>query len=518
MDINFAETKAIADTLPIGLYAKRRIPVSMSDSEKTSYYNPISDEIVISYPIIKQGLKKAVADPSFKETAVRSMEYHEVSHAILTPNSLPMPDHINVFEDERIETILGNYYMDVDFKKQVLLVNGYMSKDEIKAPSSPFEYYYQIVRFGIGDKALVDEATEIIKRYSHMTRTNNRYAWDYKCDVDAFYKKVTREYPPKGESGSSGSSGDGDSEGKNDKNGKGNGSGSGSAIYDRMGNGETKDGKSGKPSKGSSMSGSSASGEDGEAEGAMDGTPLDKRDCPLSAEEIDKIFEDFFQHNPYIDTTLTQRMEMIISNFSKRNNSGASMNAYSGQFNVRHVGRRDDFKFWDKPTTVNGANKFGSLHLNLFIDESGSFCWSEEPMNKLLRALTEVEAKNPNFTLDVVFCGMGERIVKDKRGRIFKAHGGNRLDKKVYDIYRKLQKPNTFNYNIACFDGDACSDGGYNDHGFGAFDHNNCVIISDDDNQRYISQDVKTAKVIYTQNYAEELIDNVIAVLTKAFR
>ena len=512
MDINFAETKAIADTLPIGLYAKRRIPVSMSDKESTSYYNPISDEIVISYPIIKQGLEKAVEDTSFKETAVRSMEYHEVSHAILTPNNLPMPDHINVFEDERIETILGDYYMDVDFKKQVLLVNGYTSKSEIKAPSSPFEYFYQIVRFGIGDKALVDEATRIIKKYSHITRNNNSYMWDYKCDVDEFYKKVCGEYPKyKSESGSSGDSGSGKDE-----------SGSSSAIYDRMGNGEAKDGKkSGKQSKESGMSGASGkSGEKGEneANSASKDASLDKRDCPLTKEEIDNIFEDFFHHNPYIDNALTQRMEMIINNFSKRNNSGSSMNAYSGQFNARHVGRRDDYKFWDKPTTVNGANKFGSLHLNLFIDESGSFCWSQEPMNKLLHALTEVEAKNPNFTLDVVFCGMGERIVKDKRGRVFRASGGNKLDKHIYEIYRKLQKPNTFNYNIACFDGDACSDGGRGDHGFGAFDHNNCVIISDDDNERYISQDVKSAKVIYTTDYAEELIDNVVTALSKAFR
>ena len=513
MDINFAETKAIADTLPIGLYAKRRIPVSMSDKEDTSYYNPVSDEIVISYPIIKCGLEKAVADPSFKETAVRSMEYHEVSHAILTPNNLPMPDHLNVFEDERIETILGDYYMDVDFKKQVLLINGYTSKSEIKAPTSPFEYFYQIVRFGIGDKALVDEATDIIKRYSHMTRSNNSYSWEYKCVVDDFYKKVCGEYPKyKAESGSSG---DGDS--------SKDGSGSSSAIYDRMGNGAAKDGKaSGKPSKESGMNGS-ASGKpnekgENEANSASDDSALDKRDCPLSKEEINNIFEDFFNNNPYIDNSLTQRMEMIINNFSKRNNSGSSMNAYSGQFNARHVGRRDDYKFWDKPTTVNGANKFGSLHLNLFIDESGSFGWSQEPMNKLLHTLTEVEAKNPNFTLDVVFCGMGERIVKDKRGRIFCASGGNKLDKQIYEIYRKLQKPNTFNYNIACFDGDACSDGGRGDHGFGAFDHNNCVIISDDDNERYISQDVKSAKVIYTTDYAEKLIDNVVEVLSKAFR
>lgn len=502
MNINFAETKAIADTLPIGLYAKRRIPVSMSDSEETSYYNPMSDEIVISYPIIKKGLEKATGDNSYKETAVRSMQYHELSHAILTPNCLPMPDHLNVFEDERIETILGDYFLDVDFKKQVLLINGYTSKSEINTPSTPFEYYYQIVRFGIGEKALVDEATQIIKEYAHMTRSNNRRAYDYKYRVDDFYKKVCSEFPKSKRE-------------ENGGDGKGEGSG-GSAMIDRI-KGDKKDSKD-KSDKAITASTEKPDSNKESAGTPADGTPLEKRSSPLTEEEINNIFEDFFNGNKFIDTALTQRMEMIINNFSKRNNSGSSMNAYSGHFNPRHVGHREDYKFWDKPTTVNGANKFGSLHLNLFIDESGSFYYSQEPMNKLLKALTDIEKKNTNFSLDVVFCGMGERIVKTPRERIFRASGGNRLDKKVYDIYRSLQKPNTFNYNIACFDGDACSDGGRGDHGFGAFDHNNCVIISDRDNERYINQDVKSAKVIYTKDYAKELIDNVVDALSKAFR
>ena len=132
--------------------------------------------------------------------------------------------------------------------------------------------------------------------------------------------------------------------------------------------------------------------------------------------------------------------------------------------------------------------------------------------------MTDIERKNPNFTLDVVFCGISERLVQDKRHRIFKADGGNRLDKKTYELYRKLQKPNTYNYTIACFDGDACSDGGRSDHGFGAFDHNNCVIISDYDNERYIRNDVHSARVIYTRDYTNELIKNVVDALEKAFR
>src|SRR5574344_118919 len=119
MNVPIAMIKSIAEGLPIGLYAKRRIPVAIDEEEPTSYYNPVSDEIVISSKIIQEGLKHVHKKKDI-EPAVRSMLYHEVSHSILTPNRMKMTDWMNIFEDERIETILGDYFLDVDFKKQVL--------------------------------------------------------------------------------------------------------------------------------------------------------------------------------------------------------------------------------------------------------------------------------------------------------------------------------------------------------------------------------------------------------------
>ena len=55
MNVPVAMIKSIAEGLPIGLYAKRRIPVAIDEEEPTSYYNPVSDEIVISSKIIQEG-------------------------------------------------------------------------------------------------------------------------------------------------------------------------------------------------------------------------------------------------------------------------------------------------------------------------------------------------------------------------------------------------------------------------------------------------------------------------------
>lgn len=489
MDVPVATIKSIAESLPIGLYAKRRIPVAIDEEEPTSYYNPVSDEIVISSSIIQEGLKH-VHKKSELETAIRSMLYHEVSHAILTPNKLKMTDWLNIFEDERIETILSDYFLDTDFKKQILNINGFKSLDEVPNPApSAMSTFYSVVRFGIGEKRFVDRVDEIIKKYAKLTSSSDLWSTYYYVDeVKNLYREITGEEPPEERMMTVIP-----------------------APFDEM-DGDMEEGEG----EGSPMP---TGGEDDEEKDgdAKEGKPFHGRTNPLNEKEIDKIIKNTFITNKYIDTKLTDELSMILENFSKKNNSGSALAGYSGTFNARAV-VREDYKYFERKASVNGSNKFGTFHLNLFIDESGSFYRSETTMNTLLRSLTDIERKNPNFTLDVVFCGISERVVKDKRHRIFKAEGGNRLDKKTYDIYRKLQKPNTYNYNIACFDGDACSDGGISDHGFGAFDHNNCVIISDRDNERYISRDVHSARVIYTRNYTDELIKNVTDALEKAFR
>ena len=488
MNVPIAMIKSIAEGLPIGLYAKRRIPIAIDEEEPTSYYNPVSDEIVISSKIIQEGLKHVHKKKDI-EPAVRSMVYHEVSHAILTPNKMKMTDWMNIFEDERIETILGDYFLDVDFKKQVLHINGFKSLDEVPNPApTAMAKFYSVVRFGIGEKKFVDEVDRIIKDYAKFNSSTDLWqTYRYIDEVKALYRAITGEEPPTEiiitASVPFDTKGEEDAEGEN-------------TVAPSDADEETEEGKSGDD---------------------LEGKPCHGRTNPLKEKEIEKLIKSTFITNKYVDTKLTNELSMILENFSKKNNSGSALAGYSGTFNTRAV-VREDYKYFERKASINGSNKFGTFHLNLFIDESGSFYRSETAMNTLLRSLTDIERKNPNFTLDVVFCGISERLVQDKRHRIFKADGGNRLDKKTYELYRKLQKPNTYNYTIACFDGDACSDGGRGDHGFGAFDHNNCVIISDYDNERYIRNDVHSARVIYTRDYTNELIKNVVDALEKAFR
>ena len=488
MNVPVAMIKSIAEGLPIGLYAKRRIPVAIDEEEPTSYYNPVSDEIVISSKIIQEGLKHVHKKKDI-EPAVRSMLYHEVSHSILTPNRMKMTDWMNIFEDERIETILGDYFLDVDFKKQVLHINGFKSLDEVPNPApTAMAKFYSVVRFGIGEKRFVDEVDRIIKDYAKFN--SSTYLWQtysYIDEVKALYRAITGEEPPTENIITA------------------------SVPFDADGEEDIEGENTATPSDVDEETEEEKSGDD------IEGKPCHGRKNPLKEKEIEKLIKSTFITNKYVDTKLTDELSMILENFSKKNNSGSALAGYSGTFNTRAV-VREDYKYFERKASINGSNKFGTFHLNLFIDESGSFYRSETAMNTLLRSLTDIERKNPNFTLDVVFCGISERLVQDKRHRIFKADGGNRLDKKTYELYRKLQKPNTYNYTIACFDGDACSDGGRSDHGFGAFDHNNCVIISDYDNERYIRNDVHSARVIYTRDYTNELIKNVVDALEKAFR
>lgn len=488
MNVPVAMIKTIAESLPIGLYAKRRIPVAIDEKEPTSYYNPVSDEIVISSKIIQEGLKHVHKKKDI-EPAVRSMLYHEVSHSILTPNRMKMTDWMNIFEDERIETILGDYFLDVDFKKQILHINGFKSLDEVPNPApTAMAKFYSVVRFGIGEKKFVDEVDRIIKDYSKFNSSTDLWqTYHYIDEVKNLYRAITGEEPPIENIITA------------------------SVPFDTEGEEDTEEENTIAPSDTDEEAEEEKSGDEAK------GKPCHGRKNPLKEKEIEKLIKSTFITNRYVDTKLTDELSMILENFSKKNNSGSALAGYSGTFNARAV-VREDYKYFERKASINGSNKFGTFHLNLFIDESGSFYRSEATMNTLLRSLTDIERKNPNFTLDVVFCGVGERLVRDKRHRIFKAEGGNRLDKETYELYRKLQKPNTYNYTIACFDGDACSDGGRNDHGFGAFDHNNCVIISDYDNERYIRNDVHSARVIYTRNYTNELIKNVIDALEKAFR
>jgi len=533
MEISFAEIKEIAETLPIGYYAKRKIAVCFDNEAETSRYNPLEDKITFAYKNIVDALSSA--NEIDKEVAIRSVLYHEVSHAVLTP-LIEMEKWLNIFEDERIETLLKGYYMNTDFNGLLNAISPYNGEPI----TSPEQAFFVLCRHRIGRKPLVRAVEKIIKNYAFISAKNNYIDWAvryYHNDVEKLWKKVLEDFS-KNPSDYASQNFEDDKDCKDfDKNGI-------SPIQTFSDeNGVTKEDKenidASKSTKGEekiseNVNGEKANlpqngenGENGEnnesgenGEDNVNNEHQDNKNAKDGEEEEngesgknglgDRIFSNAF--GGFIDNSLTERLMNIISIFNKKNSSGNGTTGHSGILNPRYCGN-EDYRFFERKLEARGNNRFGSLHLNLFIDVSGSFYRNKDVVNKLIIALTAVERKNKNFTLDIVHCGVGE-ILQDKNHRLINPNGGNRVDENFGKIFRTLQKGNTYNYNIILFDGDCEPD---NDMVFCCADTCNTTIIAERSN-KYIFDKMKTAKIIYTTRYADELYENVFIALQRAFR
>lgn len=507
MKIYPRQVRDILNTLPIGYYANCRVPMTLEDEGESSYIDLIRREIVIGFKLIEKGMEK-VTDETYLESAIRAMLYHEVSHAILTPKCLKVTDIVNIFEDERIETVLSNFFMNVDFKKNVKLINDWDSYCMTR-PKDAKDAFYRAVRYRVGKKEWLDEVERLIKNHYNIDSSWD-FVYGYAWDINHLYEMIKKDFPTtpdsemttppenSGESGKSGSSANGNSDVRNSSENKNSNEGNGSG--------------------------------EGEGEGEEEGKNAPSDDCKggdgsFSDHEIERIREMAQRalegvSKGYYDSNLEQTLGRIIDSFNKKTASGNAMQAYSGVINPRLVGR-PDYRIFERASTEKGTNKFGTVHLNLFLDESGSYYGNQTETNKLIATLTQIEKTNKNFSMDIVYCGIGERLC-DPKNRVMNCYGGNRLDDKIFGLYRQLQKPNTYNYNIVLFDGDAftdCPRGKREEYrkNFGAFNNSNCTIISDPSNEPSIRKYAPSARKIFTKNYVNELIKNVTNALQFAF-
>ena len=85
--VSFNLVKNIFDTLPIGYYLGRSIDVELSKTSTDSYFDPINDNIVISYEMINIATADFDIDVNDAniESIIRGLLYHEIAHVILTP-------------------------------------------------------------------------------------------------------------------------------------------------------------------------------------------------------------------------------------------------------------------------------------------------------------------------------------------------------------------------------------------------------------------------------------------------
>lgn len=463
MEISTTKIEQILKTLPIGYYIKRNVPVTLSETG-SSYYNPIEDKITISAEMIKCALKD-ITNTTDVESDVRTILYHELSHAFITPKELQMTNVINIFEDERIETLLADYYKDVHFKEFCKRLNNFHGEE----PKSADELYYNVVRFRTGPEHFVKRVALIIAKYEDIF---DRYKRSYYItDVEKLYSDICRYF-------------DTSEETKRDIDDYEN-----KKVDDEIQKTNVKLGKN-------------------------------------ADEDITKILTPATtlvnkRVTTYIDTTVINDFDMILrsyKNITKQN--GSAINAYSGVFNPRSV-IRDDYKYFVQQNRIGHVKAYSKLHFNLFIDCSSSFYESDTTVNKILYALSKFEKSNPNFDFTMISCGMGQRI-RDKDDRIQFSKGGNYLSKQIFEQFKQVQDKNAQNINIVLFDGYANTDvykfsdtRANADKNFSAFNTSNTIIISNDANMDALNRYCKLAKTIITTDYANELYSTILQNLSQ---
>lgn len=596
MELTRPELEKILKTLPLSYYfPKSKCTVEIDDKAETSYCHLVLNKIYISFPAMKAICARITPNES-AETFIRSNLYHELSHAILTPKEGLLGNNKfrnsinNVFEDERIETILKNFYIDVDFKRNIILLNGWKGEP----PRNAFDCFYQTVRFRSGKKEHLKKVENMITKWK-LLNNETEYLSSYPDEIWRLYLEIAKDYleenepdklnktaedmyGPSEDEGGDGAGGSGnkgdipdggiyfeDEEDKKESSGSAGSSTSGAEGEEKESGEEGKGGKSKKEGKYNELNDYYKSkvvekicNDEGTGDGDQvgvtivfveGGIPTDSpgsidwdsltdeqkeklkdliekakenqtSQSEAKPEETQKVLSTYL--NRYVDSSLTLAMERIIENFmSRQKNNGACTNGWSGRLDPRLVGRKD-WRVFVKKADQGIIRGYDKLHLILYIDVSGSYYQNETKTNTILRSLDDIEAKNPWFNFDLVTMSVGE-VARSKEERYIKTGGGNRLDEKIWDISRRLNRPNELNYSIVLFDGDAFTDCWSSSkesykRNFGAFNNTRTTIISDSSNEATI---IKYAPQAYRKitnsrtNYSAVLFDNILEALNK---
>lgn len=517
----FIEIENILKTLPVGYYIGRNVPLKLTN-ENGSYYVPMDDEAYISYPMLNNVMTKIehkLNDENI-ERLTRTLTYHEISHAFITPKLLSMNNIVNVFEDERIESMCRNYYKGVNFKELLMLVNDWDGKTE-PAHDTPFSVWYSLVRYHLGKPRFLIKVAALLKKYCKLHRFSDYWSYYlYKDEVIALYREVEEDFLKdeleKRRKAEEEAKAADEEEQQNDNTGM------------SMNAGDDDDAEESDEMNETELN---CVGQSEVSPEELREKQLEEQLNEMSDEELQELFENitraadeevkklFENSQVYVNPGVQERLTNIIHANKKVTKSNATaINAYSGVFDPRSV-IRDDYKWFVQQNRQGNVKQFSKIKLNLFIDNSGSFCSNETIVNQLLFALKKLEQQEPNFTFDLIT--MNTRFeLKKKNERELHCDGGNDIPAYAEGIIKKVQDRQSMNYNIVLFDGDALSDPteGCSGKQFKRFNIPNTVMILEDSNHRYAETYCKGIKRIYTRRYAAELIDQVCAALSFLFK
>lgn len=505
--ITKGEIEQIFNTLPVSYYLGRKINVELNDGNE-SFFDPAKDYICIGANTIITAcsqLSDNILESIDLEEIVRGLLYHEISHVLLSPNNLysinnKYKDIINIFEDERIECVLKNFYMNVNFKRNVFLLNNYNSA---KNPKNALEKFYYIVRFRQGEPKYINRVDSIIFKYkdinaSYLSRREYNYykkdmVINYVHEVICLFEDIKKDF-------------------KEDLNNNQNNTQSNTT----QNNNQTKSSNDINAENNIDNSSNIDVNEEFDIDKINDLADVVNNNIVEVAtntiinEAINKTI------NSYYDGDLINKLNLLIDRKVKqRHKNGSAINSYCGKFVVKNVATRDDYMWWSQQNREGHIRRFSKVHFNLYIDNSGSFYQNDTKMNTFIKALSNIN--NTDFSFDIIT--INTKIVEwTSHDNLFESCGGNKVPKELEQVVRRHNKRNAFVYNIVLFDGDAHSDE-YStqraDDNLRFFDGNNTIIISDNDNKKYFDKCITKAKIVYTSKYCDTFIDHIIKLLDR---
>lgn len=526
------DLEEVLKTLPIGYYLGKGIDVVIDEYADTSYFNE-SGEIHISSKAINKSFSTDFKEHEIDdklEILIRDTLYHEINHVMMSDiskmsdyasyNSLPW-DVVNIVEDARVNLALKGYYLKVDFDWGKRALNDHWEPEK---PTSAMDLLYQATiykEYMLDDpklnetlKGLVDMCMCFATVECNIMNTD-RWVNTYFIHIKELWDFCLKQFH---EDGKITPPTDGD---------------------EPVDGGEPVDGMGGKTSKAPTdpKDGTPTDPKDGKSkDGKSKGETCEESPKELSPEErekigstVKKLVESIKKES--IDTDLLEIVHRQLSMKEKRLGSGrGGYYSHSGKFDYNRIKKDQQKRYdWFKKESNRFGDQFAGTKLNLFIDVSGSFYRSQDTINRIIRALIELEKIDPSFSIDVITIGERNTLL-EKRHRSIYCSGGNVLYPDIFDIYKKVNlDPTKMCYNIVCFDGDALSMDvtpenpqerrwcrlGYTElaKNFRVWNNSNCYIITNPYNLRYTDQHIDRGHVIVTKNYADELRDAVIRCL-----
>lgn len=495
MNVTFARCEEILNTLPIGYYLGHPVAVKLDPENPATFINLDTETVTVSYKMIAEALESARETVDL-EQVIRGLLYHEISHALLTSpdvmkiiacyktnellmraniKTLPtticdyidryMNDIFNIFEDERIETLCQDYYMDVNFKKNVFLLNNVDPRKLAKDPD-PMNRFFAAVRFRVAEPEILDEIRGVIMRAKHLDG-NSGYidTFPYLGRVYTLFAKFINNEP----------------EFKSQK---------------------PDSSKSSKPEPKSESQESDGLTNDEEQLLAQA-----TQECAGQGASKDMLLNKFkaLSTNGNVGPIKNHLERIITAALNKNKNRSSSTHAYAGRIDPRAT-QSKDYRWFAKKAANTSGRRFDKIHFNLFCDNSGSFSPSQQKMNALLLAIKEYAAQNKDFSVTVIHCGKGLEVKKDNDWALT-CGNCSVLKSDARKITDSLQVPNATVVNLVVFDGEMTPDIRSAKEVYKAFDKPNFIVVTDTSNQRYF-RFAPSARVTYvTDNYADTFID-----------